>query len=151
MKKRVELITDGACSGNPGPGGWAALLRFGASEKMISGNDSATTNNRMELQAVIEGLSALKEPCIVELRTDSKYVMHAFTQKWLQNWQRNSWKTANGDPVKNQDLWKKLIDLESQHEIKWSWVKGHSGDVDNERVDQEARRQVESIRNVAID
>lgn len=139
FKKRVELITDGACLGNPGPGGWAALLRFGQVEKLLTGNASDTTNNRMELKAVIEGLRALKEPCSVNILTDSQYVMNAFEKGWIVNWQRNGWRTADKKPVKNQDLWEKLDALLQVHQVGWTWVKGHNGHVDNELVDAAAR------------
>lgn len=144
--KSVTIISDGACSGNPGPGGWAALLRFGDKEKMISGSEKDTTNNRMELMAAIEGLRALKEKCRVEMVVDSRYVMDAFEKGWLVNWHRNGWKTADKKPVKNQELWVLLHDACSSHNVSWRWVKGHSGDPDNERVDAEARRQSESAR-----
>lgn len=139
--EKVTITTDGACLGNPGPGGWAALLQFNEKEKMISGCESETTNNRMELQAVIEGLSALKRRCHVTVVTDSQYVMKAFKEGWLANWERNGWKTADRKPVKNQDLWQTLVDLEEKHDVHWKWVKGHAGHVENERVDEEARQQ----------
>jgi ribonuclease HI len=139
--EKVTITTDGACLGNPGPGGWAALLQFNEKEKMISGCESETTNNRMELQAVIEGLSALKRRCHVTVVTDSQYVMKAFKEGWLANWERNGWKTADRKPVKNQDLWQTLVELEEKHDVHWKWVKGHAGHVENERVDEEARQQ----------
>jgi ribonuclease HI len=144
--ERVILTTDGACIGNPGPGGWAALLKFKSKEKMLSGNEAETTNNRMELLAVIEGLQALKRRCHVTVVTDSQYVMKAFKEGWLEKWERNGWKTADKKPVKNQDLWESLLTLEGQHDVHWEWVKGHSGHPDNERVDQEARSQAEDAR-----
>jgi ribonuclease HI len=140
---KVTITTDGACLGNPGPGGWAALLQFKDKEKLISGGDAETTNNRMELQAVIEGLSALKRRCHVTVVTDSQYVMKAFKEGWLANWERNGWKTADRKPVKNQDLWQSLMELEEKHDVHWKWVKGHAGHPENERVDAEARSQAE--------
>jgi ribonuclease HI len=136
---RVTLITDGACLGNPGPGGWAAILRNGTTEKMISGGEAETTNNRMEMTAVIQGLSALKRRCQVLVITDSKYVMDAFEKKWIEGWLKRSWKTSSGDPVKNQDLWEILIEGVESHDVSWQWVRGHTGHVDNERVDSEAQ------------
>ncbi|PTS87812.1 ribonuclease HI [Sphingomonas sp. HMWF008] len=131
---KVEIATDGACKGNPGPGGWGALIRSGATEKELSGGEALTTNNRMELTAAIEGLSALKRPCHVTLSTDSRYVMDGLT-KWIKGWQKNGWKTAAKQPVKNADLWQKLIDAAKPHRIEWVWVKGHAGHPDNERAD----------------
>ena len=142
----VTLISDGACLGNPGPGGWAALLRHGTTDKMLSGGEPLTTNNRMELLAVIEGLSALKRTCSVHVITDSKYVMDAFQKGWLEKWESNGWKTASKEPVKNQDLWESLVALVEKHHVTWEWVKGHSGHEDNERVDSEARRVAEENR-----
>ena len=144
--EQITITTDGACIGNPGPGGWAALLKFKAKEKMISGNEADTTNNRMELLAVIEGLQALKRRCHVTIVTDSQYVMKAFKEGWLQKWERNGWRTADKKPVKNQDLWEDLVALEQKHDVHWQWVKGHNGHPDNERVDQEARSQAELAR-----
>jgi ribonuclease HI len=137
----VTLTTDGACIGNPGPGGWAALLRFKAKEKLLSGHEPDTTNNRMELMAVIKGLEALKRTCQVEIVTDSQYVMKAFTEGWLKKWEANGWRTADKKPVKNQDLWESLAGLIHEHNVKWQWVKGHNGHPDNETVDAEAQRQ----------
>ncbi len=131
---KVEIATDGACKGNPGPGGWGALIRSGATEKELSGGEALTTNNRMELTAAIEGLNALKRPCHVTLSTDSRYVMDGLT-KWIKGWQKNGWKTAAKQPVKNADLWQKLIDAAKPHRIEWVWVKGHAGHPDNERAD----------------
>lgn len=149
MKKKplekITLSTDGACLGNPGPGGWAALLRFEGKEKMISGGEPDTTNNRMELLAVISGLNALKRACEVTIVTDSQYVMKAFKEGWLDKWQENGWKTADKKPVKNQELWEDLLAAVDRHHIHWKWVKGHNGHPDNERVDEEARRQAELI------
>ncbi|KQS02036.1 ribonuclease HI [Sphingomonas sp. Leaf357] len=132
---RVEIATDGACKGNPGPGGWGALVRSGAAEKELSGGEKLTTNNRMELTAAIEGLNALKRPCRVTLSTDSRYVMDGLT-KWIKGWQKNGWKTAAKQPVKNADLWQALLDAAKPHRIEWVWVKGHAGHPDNERVDK---------------
>ena len=134
MNKKVILYTDGACSGNPGAGGWACILRYKETEKEMSGGAAETTNNRMEMMAVIEGLKALKEPCSVTLYTDSKYVLEGAT-KWLVGWQEKGWKRADKKPVLNVDLWQILSDLLTQHEIEWHWVKGHAGDPYNERVD----------------
>lgn len=131
---KIEIATDGACKGNPGPGGWGALIRSGTTEKELSGGEVLTTNNRMELTAAIEGLNALKRPCHVTLSTDSRYVMDGLT-KWIKGWQKNGWKTAAKQPVKNADLWQKLIDAAKPHRIEWVWVKGHAGHPDNERAD----------------
>ncbi len=140
----VEIFTDGACSGNPGVGGWGAILRYGNVEKELSGGEENTTNNRMELNAVIEALKALKRECDITLYTDSRYVMDGVT-KWLPNWQQNGWKTANKKtPVKNIDLWQELESLLQKHRIKWIWVKGHNGHPENERVDRLARDQAKS-------
>ncbi len=136
---RIEIFTDGACSGNPGPGGWGALLRHKKTEKELSGGEAETTNNRMELTAVIEALRALKTACDITLYTDSRYVMDGVT-KWLPNWKKNNWKTANKkSPVKNIDLWQTLDELLGKHQIQWIWVKGHAGHPENERVDTLAR------------
>lgn len=130
----VEIATDGACKGNPGPGGWGALIRFGDKEKEISGGEPETTNNRMELRAAIEALNALKRPCKVKLSIDSTYVKDGITQ-WVFNWQKNGWRTAAKKPVKNADLWQNLLEAVKRHDIEWHWVKGHAGDADNERAD----------------
>jgi len=132
---KVEIATDGACKGNPGPGGWGAIIRAGARERELSGGEKLTTNNRMELTAAIEGLNALKRPCHVTLSTDSRYVMDGLT-KWIKGWQRNGWKTADRKPVKNADLWQALLDAAKPHRIEWLWVKGHAGHPDNERADK---------------
>jgi ribonuclease HI len=130
----VEIATDGACKGNPGPGGWGALIRAGGKEKELSGGEALTTNNRMELTAAIRGLEALNRPCHVLLSTDSRYVMDGLT-KWIKGWQKNGWKTAARQPVKNADLWQDLIAASARHRIEWKWVKGHAGHPDNERAD----------------
>ena len=133
--KQVEIFTDGACSGNPGPGGWGALLRFGVHEKELCGSDPQTTNNRMELTAVIEGLSALKEPCTVSLTSDSKYVLDALQKGWVYSWQKNGWKKADKKPAQNVDLWEKLLPLLETHDVTLHWVHGHQGHPENERCD----------------
>lgn len=134
--KRVQLYTDGACSGNPGPGGWGAILRFGSVEKELSGGEENTTNNRMELTAVIMGLSALKEPCEVTLVTDSKYVADGVTKGWAESWQKNGWRKADKKPALNSDLWEKLLKLLKVHKVEIDWVKGHAGHPENERCDR---------------
>ncbi|MAZ44118.1 MAG: ribonuclease HI [Legionellales bacterium] len=141
-KPTVQLYTDGACLGNPGPGGYAALLVFDQNEKMVTGAEPETTNNRMELRAVIEGVRNLKKPCRVDITTDSKYVSNGITQ-WMAGWKKNGWKNAQKKPVKNQDLWKELDEALQPHEIHWHWVKGHSGHPENERVDEAARKVIE--------
>jgi len=142
--KQVIIYTDGACRGNPGPGGWGALVRFDSVEKEIFGGQTNTTNNQMELSAAIEGLSILTEPCNVELFTDSKYVMDGITQ-WIQNWKKNNWRTAAKKDVKNKELWQKLDQLINQHQVQWHWVKGHSGDAGNEAADLLANKGIDSI------
>lgn len=137
--QRVTIHTDGACSGNPGPGGCGALLRFGAHERELCGGAADTTNNRMELTAAIEALNALKRPCVIDLHTDSTYVRDGIT-KWLFNWKRNDWRTADKKPVKNADLWQALDTARKRHEVVWHWVKGHAGHDDNERADELARK-----------
>ena len=132
---RVEIATDGACKGNPGPGGWGVILRSVSTEKELSGGEALTTNNRMELMAAIRGLEALKRPTHVTLSTDSRYVIDGLT-KWIKGWQRNGWKTADRKPVKNADLWQALLDAAAPHRINWHWVKGHAGHPDNERADR---------------
>ena len=139
MSKTVEIWTDGACSGNPGPGGWGALLRFGDQEKELHGGENPTTNNRMELMAAIEALNALTRPCEVILTTDSVYVKDGIT-KWLAGWKAKGWKTAAKKPVKNQELWQALDQASSRHKIDWRWIKGHAGHAENERADDLARR-----------
>lgn len=138
--KAVEVHTDGACLGNPGPGGWAALLRYGARERELVGGEVLTTNNRMELTAAIVALETLSEACEVTLHTDSQYVRQGITE-WMRNWVRRGWKTAAGAPVKNRDLWERLHAAAGRHVIEWRWVRGHSGDPDNERVDSLARAE----------
>jgi ribonuclease HI len=140
--KPVEVFTDGACKGNPGPGGWGALLRFEGHQREIFGGEPDTTNNRMELTAAIEALKALKEPCNVSLTTDSVYVRDGVT-KWINQWRRNGWRTAAKKPVKNQDLWQALDAEVARHEVVWHWVKGHSGHPENERADELANRGIE--------
>lgn len=144
MGNIVEIFTDGACRGNPGPGGYGAILRYNGQEKTLSGYEYTTTNNRMELLAAIEALKALQRPCSVILTTDSKYVMDGIT-KWLPNWQLRGWKTAANQPVKNADLWQALLDATKPHMIEWQWVKGHSGHVENERCDQLANEAIDRM------
>lgn len=141
----VEIWTDGACSGNPGPGGWGALLKSGGRAREINGGSADTTNNRMELQAAIEALSALKRPCNVTLHTDSRYVMDGITN-WIHGWKSRGWKTAAKKPVLNEDLWRQLDDLNARHNVDWRWVKGHDGDPGNERADELARAAIEQYR-----
>ena len=138
---RIDLFTDGACSGNPGPGGWGAILRSGGHERELCGGDAATTNNRMELTAVIEGLKALKAQSSVTIHTDSRYVMDG-AQSWLQGWKVKGWKTADKKPVKNEDLWRTLDTEMQKHQIMWKWVRGHSGHTENERADLLARSAI---------
>jgi ribonuclease HI len=133
--KRVQLITDGACKGNPGPGGWGVVLRYGAHRKEMWGSEARTTNNRMELTAAVRGLEALKEPCEVEIVTDSEYVKNGITS-WIKNWKRNGWKTAAKKPVVNQDLWEALDRESARHQTTWSWTKGHASHEDNNRADE---------------
>jgi ribonuclease HI len=133
--KRVEVFTDGACKGNPGPGGWGVVLRMGHHEKELAGNEKATTNNRMELTAAIKALESLKEPCEVQLHTDSRYVIDGITG-WIFGWQRNGWRTAAKKPVLNADLWQELQAATRRHQIEWIWVKGHDGHPENERADR---------------
>ena len=142
--KQVIIYTDGACRGNPGPGGRGALIRFDSAEKEIFGGQANTTNNQMELSAAIEGLSILTEPCNVEIFTDSKYVMDGITQ-WIQNWKKNNWRTAAKKDVKNKELWQKLDQLITEHQVQWHWVKGHSGDAGNEAADLLANKGIDSI------
>ena len=141
---KVEIYSDGACRGNPGPGGWGVVLRYGVAEKELWGGEAETTNNRMELTAVIRGLEELKRRCPVRVVTDSQYVKNGITQ-WIHNWRRNGWKTANRKPVKNADLWQQLWDQVENHDVTWEWVKGHSGHPENERADQLANRGIEEL------
>jgi ribonuclease HI len=143
--KSVEIFTDGACSGNPGPGGWGAILRWDGQERELSGGEAATTNNRMELTAAIEALRALKRAVRVDLHTDSTYVKDGIT-KWIHGWKAKGWKTASKKPVKNQDLWRALDEALADHEVEWHWVKGHSGHPENERADALARAALEAYR-----
>lgn len=143
--KTVEIFTDGACKGNPGPGGWGALLRMGKHEKELSGGEADTTNNRMEMTAVIRALNALIEPCEVTLYTDSRYVIDGMT-KWIHGWKKNGWVSASKKPVRNADLWHDLIEAAATHRIDWQWVRGHSGHVENERVDRLACDAAEAAR-----
>ena len=142
----IEIFTDGACSGNPGPGGWGAILRKGDTEKELFGGEVLTTNNRMEMMAVIEALRALKGPVQARVHTDSQYVQKGISE-WIHGWKRRGWKTAAKEPVKNEDLWRELDRLAAQHKIEWIWVKGHAGHVENERADVLARRGVDLARN----
>lgn len=145
MKPAVEIFTDGACKGNPGPGGWGVLLRYGTTEKELFGGEPQTTNNRMELMAAIEGLKALKKACSVTLTTDSQYVRKGITE-WLPGWKRKNWRTASGQPVKNQDLWQLLDEQNSRHTIDWRWIKGHAGHRENEIADQLACRGAQAYQ-----
>lgn len=142
----VTIYTDGACSGNPGPGGWGAILRYGKTEKELYGGEPDTTNNRMELQAAISALTALKRPCKVDLYTDSEYVRNGITQ-WIAGWKARGWKTAAKKPVKNAELWQALEEAADRHDITWHWVKGHAGHPENERADELARRGVSDMRS----
>ena len=142
--KQLEIFTDGACKGNPGPGGWGAVIRYGKHEKEISGGDPDTTNNRMELSATIQALKILIEPCEVKLHTDSRYVIDGIT-KWIHGWQRNGWKNASKQPVSNIDLWHDLIEATARHQVEWIWVKGHNGHPENERADPLASDAAEAI------
>lgn len=141
----VDIWTDGACSGNPGPGGWGAILRFNGTEKELSGAEALTTNNRMELMAAIAALEALTRPCAVTLTTDSQYVKDGLT-KWIHGWKRNGWKTSDKKPVKNEDLWKRLDDAAARHRVTWQWVRGHTGHPENERADALARNAIAALR-----
>lgn len=142
--KTVEIFTDGACRGNPGPGGWGALLRYGDNERSLCGGEHETTNNRMELMAVIKGLSALQRSCEVKVTSDSTYVLKGI-QEWMPNWKKKGWKTASKKPVKNVDLWQQLDELVELHTIDWQWVKGHSGHAENEIADQLANRGIDEL------
>jgi len=147
--KHISIHTDGSCLGNPGPGGWAALLRYGEKEREVVGGEAQTTNNRMELMAAIAALEVLTEGCEVTLHIDSQYVRQGITE-WMPGWVRRGWKTAGGDPVKNRDLWERLHAATARHRIDWKWVKGHNGDPDNERVDVLARNAAVRFRNGAV-
>lgn len=144
MSEVVEIFTDGACKGNPGPGGWGAILRYGESEKELHGGEAVTTNNRMELMAAIAALEELKRTCVVNLTTDSQYVRKGITE-WLEGWKKRGWKTASKEPVKNQDLWMRLEVQVKRHTVTWHWVKGHSGHTENERADQLANMGVDEV------
>ncbi len=146
--KEVVIFTDGACRGNPGPGGWGVLLRFGAVERELCGGEGPTTNNRMELMAAIKGLEALREPCVVQLFTDSEYVRRGITE-WMLKWRNNGWRTADRKPVKNADLWRELDAEATRHRVSWHWVKGHAGHPDNERADALANRGLEDAQRAA--
>lgn len=146
---KVELYTDGACSGNPGPGGWGAILRYNGVEKELSGGERDTTNNRMELMAVIKGLEALKKQVPVEVYTDSKYVADGATE-WLEGWKKRGWKNAGKEPVKNSTLWKQLDELLKTHQVTFHWVKGHSGHPENERCDALARAEIDKMRDAGM-
>lgn len=145
--KKIELFTDGACSGNPGPGGWGAILRYNGHEKELCGGEAETTNNRMELTAVIEGLYALKEPCEIELFTDSKYVCDAVAKRWVYSWKANGWKKADKKPALNVDLWEKLLELLDTHKVNFNWIKGHAGHPENERCDTLAVEYYQKFKN----
>jgi ribonuclease HI len=144
MSAAVQAFTDGACLGNPGPGGWAALLRYGRTERELSGAETDTTNNRMELMAAIRALESLTRPCEVDLHTDSRYVEQGI-REWVPRWRANGWQTADRRPVKNQDLWERLAEAATRHQVRWHWVRGHVGHVENERVDQLARTAAQGI------
>ncbi len=144
MTKIVEIYTDGACRGNPGPGGWGVWLKYVDTEKVLYGGEQETTNNRMELMAAIQALEILKYPCSIKLHSDSKYVLQGITE-WMANWKKRGWKTAAKKPVKNEDLWRRLDEAMQKHTINWTWVKGHSGNVGNEKADQLANQGIDSL------
>ncbi len=146
--KKIEVFTDGACKGNPGPGGWGVLLRYQGVEKTLHGGEALTTNNRMELRAAIEALRALKEPCEVDLTTDSEYVRRGITE-WITNWKQRGWRTASKAPVKNVDLWQELDSQCQRHQVRWHWIKGHSGHRENELADELANRGIAELRRSA--
>jgi ribonuclease HI len=148
-KKIVEIFTDGACSGNPGPGGWGAVLRYGDVEKEMSGGEPATTNNRMELMAAIMAIEAVKRPCEIHLHTDSEYLRNGI-MTWIHSWKARGWKTADRKPVKNVDLWQRLEKAIETHDVHWHWVKGHSGHIENERADELARLAIRQMRDASI-
>ncbi|MBE6878831.1 MAG: ribonuclease HI [Ruminococcaceae bacterium] len=143
--KRIEIFTDGACKGNPGPGGWCAILRYNGVEKMISGGEKETTNNRMELSAVLFALKALKEPCHITLQSDSKYVLDSLSKGWVYGWQKKGWKKSDGKPALNVDLWQQLLEEIRKHELEYVWIKGHAGHPENERCDAQAVRESEKF------
>jgi len=147
--KIVEIFTDGACSGNPGPGGWGAILRYGGVEKELSGGEPATTNNRMEMMAAIMAIEAVKRPCEIHLHTDSEYLRQGITT-WIHSWKARGWKTADKKPVKNVDLWQRLEKAIETHDVHWHWVKGHSGHIENERADELARLAIRQMRDASI-
>jgi ribonuclease HI len=147
--KIVEIFTDGACSGNPGPGGWGAVLRYGATEKEMNGGEPATTNNRMELMAAIMAIEAVKRPCEIHLHTDSEYLRNGITT-WIHSWKARGWKTADKKPVKNVDLWQQLERAIETHDVRWHWVKGHSGHRENERADELARLAIRQMKDASI-
>ena len=149
QKQIVEIFTDGACSGNPGPGGWGAILRFGAVEKELNGSEEHTTNNRMELMAAIRAIEAVKRPCEIHLHTDSEYLRQGITT-WIHSWKKKGWKTADKKPVKNVDLWQRLEAAIETHHVKWHWVKGHSGHAENERADELARLAIRQLKDASI-
>ena len=148
-KKIVEIFTDGACSGNPGPGGWGAVLRYGDVEKEMNGGEPETTNNRMELMAAIMAIEAVKRPCEIQLHTDSEYLRQGITT-WIHSWKARGWKTADKKPVKNVDLWQRLERAIETHDVRWHWVKGHAGHVENERADELARLAIRQMRDASI-
>ena len=148
-KKIVEIFTDGACSGNPGPGGWGAILRYGTTEKEMNGGEPQTTNNRMELMAAIMAIEAVKRPCEIHLHTDSEYLRQGITT-WIHSWKARNWRTADKKPVKNVDLWQRLERAIETHDVHWHWVKGHSGHVENERADELARLAIRQMRDASI-
>ena len=143
--KRIEIFTDGACKGNPGPGGWCAILRYNGVEKMISGGEKDTTNNRMELSAVLFALKALKEPCHITLQSDSKYVLDSLSKGWVYGWQKKGWKKSDGKPALNVDLWQQLLEEIKKHELDYVWIKGHAGHPENERCDAQAVKESEKF------
>jgi ribonuclease HI len=148
-KKVVEIFTDGACSGNPGPGGWGAILRYGGVDKELNGGEPATTNNRMEMMAAIMAIEAVKRPCEIHLHTDSEYLRQGITT-WIHSWKARGWKTADKKPVKNVDLWQRLERAIETHDVHWHWVKGHSGHVENERADELARLAIRHMKDASI-
>lgn len=149
MTDRVEIFSDGACRGNPGPGGWGALLRYKGHEKLLSGGEAHTTNNRMEMMAAIQALESLRRPCKVRVTTDSQYLHKGITE-WLSGWKRRGWKTSDKKPVKNADLWERLDRALEAHEVEWHWVRGHSGHPENERVDQLATQAIDKLSNQGV-